>query len=73
MQTIAESLPGLTSCAREARYQTLGKASWGQTALHGSNNVLGQNGPSLLAVIMKTTTYTLDDADDSRVVTSSGR
>ncbi len=55
MLTIAESLPGLTGCAREARYQTpIG--GQGRTALHGSNKSMGQNGLSLLAVITKTTT-----------------
>jgi hypothetical protein len=45
----------------------------GRTALHGLNNVIGQNGPSLLTVTMKTTTQTFDAANSSRVVTSSWR
>jgi hypothetical protein len=36
-------------------------------------DVMGQNSPSLLVVIMKATTQVLDDADISRVVTSSWR
>ena len=64
--------PRLTGCAGEARYQTPIRGQ-GRTALHGSNKAMGQNGSSLLAVITKTTTQTLDDAENSRVVTSSWR